>query len=196
MAMRDKQDTVLGARKASAEDEAFLAGEAVPEAPATAGEGFPKWFEVTALPKGGEMPDWARGVIPDDMGIERGLMVWIVRMKAFCFRVPRPEGLPQEPVLLLTELTLADEDTAHERSRGKSHRFAGECAKQMIRAIDGRKVIRTGEPGPYSLNEFWGGLNRKGRDLLEVWWDRTHRLTMEESADFLMSSLVIGKRAL
>lgn len=178
----------VGVAAASAEDEAFLEGVEPPVVPS----GAPSWFELTSHE---QLPSWAGGAIPKDFPLTKHTLVFLVKVKPAWLRVPRPDGTPAEPVLLLTELNLSDEDAARERARGRQHRLAGERAKQMIRAIDGQLPDRSGNPGPYALAEFWEfGLNAKGRDVLESFWYRTHAASAEDMADFLTSSLVIGKR--
>lgn len=131
-------------------------------------------------PKGdGGVPSWA--AVPPNLKIPLGARVVFVRLRAAITRTPQ-KG---DRTMVLWDLTPIDEDFAHDRTDGKSHRAQRELAKQMIRAFDGVKTEwALGKMSP--VNKFWTEIGAKGRLFVMTIFDRLHNPTTTEVSDFFL----------
>lgn len=131
------------------------------------------------------LPDWA--TLPAGMKTPAGWQVWFLRF---------PANLTNNPgkgdrTCILWNLSEADEKLAAKRARGDGLRVIDECAKQMIRAVDGVKADWSGASGPGSVASFWSELGGKGRHQIKGLYLRTHTMSPEENAAFFERGVVV-----
>jgi len=132
------------------------------------------------------LPGWAE--LPDGLTPPKGVQLGFLRIKS---------GLTSAPHLgdrtcVVWPLTDLDERLAITRIQGNAYNAIAEQAKQMVRAIDGVKVnwnAKAGEPG--NLKDFWRDIGPKGRTLVLRYYNQTHNLSPEETADFLLSCVAV-----
>lgn len=133
-----------------------------------------------------DLPDWAQNAVPKDLKIPPGRRVVICRIRAeWTNRVDLGDR-----VVVFYGLTEAEENLAADRSSGKAFRLQREMAKQMIRAIDGKRADWLRRGGPEDVDRFWTDIGGKGRSLILTWYMRLHQLNDEEAADFFGSCVV------
>lgn len=124
------------------------------------------------------IPEWAK--LPDEFAMPPGWVVFFVRFRAAWTNVAK-KG---DRVVVLWNLSEADEKLAARAARGDGLRLIEEMAKRMIRAIDGQKADWTGAPGPANVNQFWSEIGGKCRYMLKSMYLKNHTLSTEESLDF------------
>lgn len=173
--------------------------------------------EVQEDEQGGDIPSWALPAIPQGMRFPPGKAVAFMRVRSSwtdspqkgvqsIWRRPRDPrdlaaGFDSEEVLsrvaICWSITYGEERNALKRSREPTMTY-DELTKQMIRAVDGRKVDWAGEYAKpenagslVSPEEFWRDLGVKCRPLFIAQYRQLHNLKEEELADFLSSSLVV-----
>lgn len=132
-------------------------------------------------------PAWA--VIPKDLKMPKtGTMVHFIRIPAKYCANPA-DGDRQCVCWALTE---NEENVAFARARGDNHRAIAEMAKQMVRAIDGKRASwdpATKDPET-KVARFWGAIGPKGRGILRTLYLQTHQVTNEEILDFFSNHFV------
>jgi len=119
-------------------------------------------FKLPAPQASRKIPEFARGKVPKELRLPRGLQVVCVSIPKEL--TPRPDL--GDRVLLLWELSEGDEKLAVMRAMGDGARVGAEFAKQMVRAIDGHVARWDGMPGPGSVDALWREIGAKGRNLL------------------------------
>jgi hypothetical protein len=169
--------------------------------------------DVVAASGEDDVPHWAVPYMPPDFRIPRGKEVTFMRFKSawtdardkgvltiFPHKVGQGEGacvIQREElyrVLVCWPITDAEEKLANKR--GQQGSALNELAKQMIRAVDGRRVDWTGgwarEPEMLVNPEaVWKELGPKCRGPIKTIYHRMHNLTDEELATFLLNCLVV-----
>jgi hypothetical protein len=90
-------------------------------------------------------------------------------------------------VVVLREITLAEEQSANTSAGGFGYKFTMECVKHSIVSADGRAI--TWEAGQKDI--FLEGLSPKVRDLLTRAYGRIHQPVEEESEDFFGSMTTV-----
>jgi len=168
----------------------------------------------------GAVPSWAAAAIPQDLKVPKGREVAFLRFKsAWCDSRFREKGIPttyrrrRDPnspwetyeelsrVLVIWPLNLGEERLAMKRARDPSD-TPGELAKQMIRAVDGRRIDWTGEWGKRDNGEtlespdrIWEELGPKCRPLVIAQYRQLHTLSTPELANFLVDCIVVTRPA-
>lgn len=171
-------------------------------------------------PGEGSIPTWAGQAIPEDLKIPKGRELSFLRFKsAWTDSRFRDKGIlttyrrrasvdaPWETyeelsrVIVLWPLNLAEERLAMKRSRDPSD-TAGELAKQMIRAVDGRRIDWTGAWGKRDNGELlesperiWEEIGPKCRPLVIAHYRQLHQLQPGELANFLVDCISVTKPA-
>jgi hypothetical protein len=93
---------------------------------------------------------------------------------------------------ILWSLSVADEKLARAAARGDSLALYEELAKRTIRAIDGRVPDRDkGDLGEVSVKRFWEEIGPAFRQAIVNYYHRTHTLTDEQAAHFLVFGLAV-----
>lgn len=121
-------------------------------------------------------PDWA--MIPPALVIPRNYEI------AF-MQIPKRGGGMYS--IVIWELSVRDEKQARARTMGNADRAIEECAKQMIRAIDG-EMVSWGSP--LKMEKFWDDIGSKYRAVLVTWFLKAHQLEAEERVDFFANRVV------
>jgi len=134
--------------------------------------------DVVAVDPGAGPPEWAQ--IPEGFVMPDGWVVYFIRFRAAWTNTPR-KGDRQ---CILWNLSESDEKHAAKRARGDANRIIDEMAKQMVRAIDGRKTDWGGGFGPASITTFWNEIGGKCRWTLKSHYLKTHTMQPAEMADF------------
>lgn len=124
------------------------------------------------------LPDWA--TLPEGLVVPQGWQVWVVRFRAQLTNTPG-KG---DRKAILWNLSESDEKHAAKRARGDGMRVIDECAKQMIRAVDGVRADWSGASGPGSITTFWSEIGGKCRHQIKSLYLKTHTMTPQENADF------------
>lgn len=134
------------------------------------------------------IPDWVQ--FPQNFKVPSGRTILFLRLRAEWTDTPK-KG---DRVVICWPITDAEEDLALERCRGKGYRVIPECTKQMIRAIDGKRVGWPGmqfvEGETVHIQGFYRDIGAKCRALLETIYTQTHRLDQGELVDFFRSCMV------
>lgn len=91
---------------------------------------------------------------------------------------------------LMWPLSDADEKFALKRTRGDMSRGISELAKQMIRAVDGKKIDWAKNSGK-DLENFWDEIGAKCRQQIQNYYLKTHALTKDDQLDFFVNCLVV-----
>lgn len=128
-------------------------------------------------------PAWVQ--IPPDLVFPKGKVVGFLRFKAKWTDSPQLG----DRNIILWGLTDADEKLAIQAARGESGRTITEMAKRTIRAIDGKRADWTGKTPAGNVNKFWNEIGPKCRPLIVNAYWKTHSLTVEETADFLVDCI-------
>jgi hypothetical protein len=132
-----------------------------------------------------QLPEWARDAIPSDLKIPDGKQVFVLRFFADWCDVPK-EG---DHTVVIWNLTEADEKLAVKRvTDGK--RVLDEMAKQMIRAIDGRRVDWRTAGAKNNPMAFYARVGGKARQALKVFYAKRHTLNSVETTVFLAACVV------
>jgi hypothetical protein len=132
----------------------------------------------------GDVPPWAR--VPSDLVFPPGKQVWFMNFKAAL--TDRPDLGDRS--IVCWGLTDADEKLAIKATRGDSGRTISELAKRTIRAIDGKRADwMTGKIGQASVDRFWDHVGPRYRPMIISAYWKTHSLSVEETADFLLHSI-------
>jgi hypothetical protein len=133
----------------------------------------------------GALPPWVE--VPTDLVFPRGKQVGFMRFKAEW--TDRPELGDRN--IIIWGLTDNDEKLAISAARGEGGRTVPEMAKRIIRSIDGHRADWTGKKsGPGGVDRFWNEIGPKCRTLVTNMYWKTHQLSMEETADFLLHCVV------
>lgn len=153
-------------------------------------------------PAAGAAPPWA--IIPRGLRAPRGRQVYFARFPSSWTDTPR-EGVPgsltdaeaaswrlagyQPPELwrqcIFWALSIGDQKIALAKANGDPNRFNSCLAQQMIRAIDGEIVDRSGADfGSGSMELWWERLGERCRSELARMCTRIHTLTVAERALF------------
>jgi hypothetical protein len=133
---------------------------------------------VAEVAPGGAPPEWA--TVPEDFRMPPGWVVFFIRFRAAWTN--RPGGPDRQ--CIVWNLSESDEKNAARRARGDGMRLIDECAKQMIRAVDGLKIDQGGAPGPANVSQFWSEIGGKCRYLLKSHYLKTHTMGPDETVDF------------
>lgn len=138
------------------------------------------------------IPEWAS--LPDNLKIPPGRQVMFLRFKAN-WTQNRTLG---DRHCVIWSLSTADEQHATSRAQGNHARFMSECAKQMIRAFDGKIVDWTGASkkaldasGRSRVDQFWEEIGPKCRSQITAMYMKLHHLSMEDEADFFTSCVAV-----
>lgn len=134
------------------------------------------------------IPDWV--VFPPKFKIPSGRTVMFIRLLAKWTDTPK-KG---DRIIICWPLNDGEEDRALERTKGKGYRVPTECAKGMIRAIDGKTPLWPGMLQPehgegVSIDTFWRDIGAKCRSLLEGIYMQTHRMQEQDLFDFFKSCM-------
>jgi hypothetical protein len=131
-------------------------------------------------------PAWA--VIPDGLKVPQGWQLWFVQFRAKLTSTPG-KG---DRHCVLWNLSEADEKLAAKRAKGDPMRIIDECAKQMIRAVDGAIADWSGNwASPGSIDTFWREIGGKARHKLKELYLKNHTMTTEETADFFENCVAV-----
>lgn len=140
--------------------------------------------------RAGGAPAWA--VVPSDMTVPRGRVVFFMRFRASMTNTPK-KGIPApdmfepdgSPVLyrqlIVWAISVGDKKFAAGRSMGDPIRFSDELVKSMIRAVDGKTLDMTDA----SLDVWWDEVGEKVRSLVQRAYNQLHNLKAEELDHFL-----------
>lgn len=132
------------------------------------------------------VPDWVR--LPADMEFpQRGITWTAMRFRAEW--TDRPELGDRQCVVW--NLSYGDEKFARRRAKGDADTVMDEQAKQMIRAIDGRRVDWTKPGGISNPDAFWEQIGKKCRLILVNHFMKVHVLDRREQVDFFTNCLVL-----
>ena len=137
------------------------------------------------------LPEWAQKAIPDEIRARapEGATVWFLRLKAEWTHKPSAG----DRIVVLWALTDAEENRAAERAGATgAYRLYRECAKVMIRAIDGSKADWSSSGKNNDVRKFWTDIGPKCRELITNLYVRAHKFTGEELQDFFSNCLVVG----
>lgn len=128
-------------------------------------------------------PEWAK--VPHDLRIPKDVEVGF-------FLVPLPDGSDMQ--IIMWELSVADERLARARADalGPGARLVEEMAKQMMRAIDGRKVDWM---NPLPIESAWERMRSKYRNLFGGYYMKMHQLDDTERTDFFANRVVARRSA-
>jgi hypothetical protein len=144
--------------------------------------------ETTVAEDPDVLPQWARDCISPDLKIPEGRRIWVLKFKAdWTFR---PKG-PDRTVVLWS-LTDSEEMAAANRAAGSTFKLNRECAKQMIRGIDGMKADWVAKNGPNDVRRFWEEIGPKCRQAILNVYVQTHQLSGPEVTDFLSNCFAVG----
>lgn len=161
-------------------------------------------------PQEGDVPLWAAPHIPPGLKVPRGRLVSFIRFRSAwtdapekgvmtTFKKRQADGSVKDEevlsrVLMCWTLSDGEERLAMQRTRGEPGRSYEELAKQQVRAVDGLRVDWSGEwaknEGLYPAARLWTELGGKCRPMVINLYRRTHSLSDEELADFLLNCVV------
>jgi hypothetical protein len=130
------------------------------------------------------IPAWVE--LPADLRIPKGRRIQAIRIRAAWTDAP-DKG---DRVAIMWSLSVAEEKLAWQRSKGSSQQLYAEMAMQTIHAIDGVRVDWSGRVGPGNIQRFWEEIGYRGRQRVIEVFHRTHSLSPEETADFLLNCFV------
>jgi hypothetical protein len=143
----------------------------------------PALDEVAAVADDGDtstLPEWAQNAIPPNLKIPKGETVFVVR-----FLKEWTKDRSCDRTAVIWQLSVGDEKLANQRGGDNSANVLMELSKQMIRAIDGKKVDYTGRSKEANLDAWWNAIGRKCRSLISAMFIRMHALSDEEKSYFL-----------
>jgi hypothetical protein len=132
-----------------------------------------------------EPPEWVL-IPPPPFKLPRRRVLSFLRFRAIWTDTPE-KGDRQ---CILWNLTATDERFALQRSRGDGLRTITEYAKQMVRAIDGVVVNRSGT-GAGNVDAWWNEVGAKCRQLIINHYLRTHTLNTDERKDFFSNCVAV-----
>jgi len=140
-----------------------------------------------APPDPDAIPDWVE-LPPAESGfrIPKGRRIQAIRIRAAWTDAP-DKG---DRVAVMWSLSVAEEKLAWQRSKGSTQQLYAEMAMQTIHAVDGHKVDWSGKVGPGNIQRFWEEIGYRGRQRIIEVFHRTHSLSPEETADFLLNCFV------
>jgi hypothetical protein len=95
--------------------------------------------------------------------------------------------------LILWPLNSAEHILALKRASGDPNRIVTECAKIMIRAIDGYRADWSAVKNEGCIETFWNDIGMKGRNIIEIVAGSLMNLGMKERVDFLENCLHVGE---
>ena len=136
----------------------------------------PQHAGTTEPPSG--IPSWVK--VPPNLVFPDGWQVWFIQFRAEMTNVRR-NGDRQAILWALSE---TDEKRAARRANGIAVRLVDECAKAMIRVIDGRVANWMKKTGPDSVELFWDEIGGKCRHQLKNIYLQSHTMDAKENARF------------
>ncbi len=95
--------------------------------------------------------------------------------------------LPTGHVVVLWEVSPAEERMIHKRAKGDEYDFANHYLRQSIRVIDGEPVDWKEGKGDAAVNRLFREIGLKGRSLLNEAYRRQCLATQEETESFFGS---------
>ncbi len=126
------------------------------------------------------LPQWARDAIPESLRIPEGETVYVMR-----FLREWTKDRRQDRTCVMWQLSVGDEKLANQRGGDNSGNVLMELSKQMVRAVDGKKVDYSGRNQGASLDAWWNAIGRKCRTLIVSTFIKVHSLSDAEKAYFL-----------
>lgn len=161
----------------------------------TSTERFKKAIEEEKPEEDKSVPPWVE--IPTDLTIPKGKKVAFMRFLAKW--TDRPDL--GDRVIILWPLSVSDEKIARKRIID-SNEAVSELSKQMVRAIDGKRVDWTGMAASTKakmglikagadINAFWNEIGASCRQLIMNFYMRTHVLPEEEQLVFFASCIAV-----
>ena len=138
-----------------------------------------------------KQPDWAKNAIPEEIRgrAPEGATVWILRLKKEWTHRPSAG----DRIVVLWALSDAEENRAAERASSMgAYRLYRECAKAMIRAIDGSKADWSASGKNNDVRKFWNDIGPKCRELITNTYMRAHKFSETELADFFSNCHVVA----
>lgn len=131
------------------------------------------------------LPDWVK--IPSELQLPKGRRILAMRFRADWTETPE-KGDRQ---CVLWTLTEADEKLAFRRTRGESQMAINELSKQMIRAVDGKRVDWTGGDDEASIQLWWNEIGMSCRTLVKNAYAKLHTLEAAQLVDFFTNCQVV-----
>lgn len=168
---------------------------------------------VSAPEDDGPIPSWAQPWLPAGLKIPASRQPKFLRFKSAWTDAPQkgvPSMWPKNPsdakgdqeehltrVLMLWEISDAEERLALKAAAQDRTRLMAEYAKHMIRSVDGMAVDWTmawakGASDLYSPDRLWTELGAKCRQPVVNLYLKLHSLSDAEMADFLLNGLGVG----
>lgn len=142
--------------------------------------------DFNTAPTKDALPEWAE--MPAGLNPPKGAPLGFLMFKPEWTRCPEKGAR----TCIVWSLTDMDERLAFARVRDHLATAANEMAKQMIRAVDGVKVDWSAKEGaPGNLDDFWKEIGPKCRAMVVRYYNRTHMMSPEETADFLSNCVAV-----
>lgn len=179
--------------------------------------------EIPSLDASG-VPEWARGLVPEDLPIPAGIKLTFMRMRSSLTRRPeigvpttwlvrnpnrRDDGDPKfveevhiSRVVIMWELSVAEERLAIKRAIDDAD-VTSSLAKAFVRAVDGKIADTSGtwahrdkRESMISTDAAWDQFGPKLRAMILNAYRQAHTLSSQEMADFFMQGhAVVSSRA-
>lgn len=134
--------------------------------------------EDNAVTESHELPEWV--IVPEGLKVPSGRTLYALRFRAEWTDTPHAG----ERQCLIWPMSVGDHRLAMQRAAGDANRVSSEVCKQMIRAVDGVVVDRSGAIGPGNVDVWWEAIGTKCRTAVERFTLKLSHLSQEEAADF------------
>ena len=134
-----------------------------------------------ASPLVSALPAWV--IVPPNFVFAKGRIAYFFRFRAEWTDAPA-KG---ERQCILWNLSMADEKLALARTRGDSNRTIEECARAMIRVVDGHEADWSARGKANDVRIFWNDIGAKCRQEIKNLYLRTHSMSTEERLDFFVN---------
>lgn len=132
------------------------------------------------------IPAWVK--VPADLAFPPHGVTWTA-MRFLAEWTDRPQLGDRQ--CIVWNLSYGDEKFARRRARGDAEAMMDEQAKQMIRAIDGKRCNYGLPTDPASPDLFWEEIGKKCRLLVLNYFMKVHTLEAAERLHFFANCLVV-----
>lgn len=136
------------------------------------------------------VPPWVK--LPADLPFPPHGVTWAA-MRFLAEWTDRPHLGDRQ--CIVWNLSYGDEKFARRRSKGEAESTLDEMAKQMVRAIDGKRVDWANPSSPNNPDLFWDQIGKKCRLILVNHYTKVHVLDRDEQMHFFGHCLAVRTAA-